>query len=79
MPTVKHVLLWDSVIYTLLKFKTPEKFQYSSFLNNSKQKTAFKFFIYQIMPPWGLRWLKLFLNPYADDDFDHIDVKPALF
>ncbi|EMR87066.1 putative phosphate permease protein [Botrytis cinerea BcDW1] len=25
------------------------------------------------MPPWGLRWLKLFLNPYADDDFDHID------
>ncbi|KAK6610471.1 inorganic phosphate transporter pho84 [Botrytis cinerea] len=25
------------------------------------------------MPPWGLGWLKLFLNPYADDDFDHID------
>ncbi|KAI9646419.1 hypothetical protein NHQ30_004411 [Ciborinia camelliae] len=25
------------------------------------------------MPPWGLRWLKLFLNPFADDDFDHID------
>lgn len=79
MPTVKHVSLWDSVIYTLLKLKTLEKVQYLDVLDDLKQKTAFKFFIYQTMPPWGLRWLKLFLNPYADDDFDHIDVKLALF
>ena len=23
---------------------------------------------------WGFRWLKLFLNPYANDDFEHISV-----
>jgi len=25
------------------------------------------------MPLWGFRWFKLFLNPYADDDFEHIN------
>lgn len=24
---------------------------------------------------WGFRWLKLFLNPYANDDFEHISVR----
>lgn len=23
---------------------------------------------------WGFRWVKLFLNPYANDDFEHISV-----
>ena len=27
------------------------------------------------MPLWGFRWFKLFLNPYADDDFEHINVR----
>ncbi|KAM3077243.1 hypothetical protein ACMFMG_003293 [Clarireedia jacksonii] len=25
------------------------------------------------MPPWGLRWMRLFLNPFADDDFSYIE------
>ncbi|PQE31248.1 hypothetical protein CJF32_00001827 [Rutstroemia sp. NJR-2017a WRK4] len=25
------------------------------------------------MPPWGLRWMRLFLNPFANDDFSYID------
>lgn len=25
---------------------------------------------------WGFRWTRLFLNPYRDDDFEHISVRP---